>query len=192
MQLVVTDDKDEFDSAGKVLTDIGDDGEKVIISLDGQVRELDLTAENAAHLRADMAPWLNAGHAPGQPPQLPAAAQPADQRQQKGQGRRREIPGTRDFLREMREFAEAQGIDVPQNGTRPGKKNYVYSDILKEEYTLHLQARARDGDSVAAARLALARMLGLIPSHLEPLDEPGSPAVHPAYQRKEHPGLESR
>jgi hypothetical protein len=191
MQVVVTDDRIEFDSAGKILTDIGDDGEKIIISLDGQVRELDLTAENAAHLRADMAPWLNAGHAPGQPPQLPAAAQPADQRHQKGQGRRREIPGTRDFLREMREFAEVQGIKVPM-ADRQGKKNYVYTDFLKEEYTLHLQARARDGDSVAAARLALARMLGLIPVHLEPPDGAASQAVHPAYQGKEHTGHETR
>ena len=163
IQLIVTDDLDDHESNGKILTDIGDDGEKVILSLDGVVRELDLTAPHAAELRANMRRYLAAGHAPGQEPQQPDAPE-KDHRHMKGQGRRREIPGTRDFLREMREFAEARGIKVPNNSTRPGKKNYVYSDALKQEYIAHLQALARIGrdGGVAAARLGLARVLGLL------------------------------
>src|SRR6516165_6873695 len=104
MQYVTTDDRDEFDSAGRILNDIGDDGETIIISLGGKVRALDLKAENAARLREDMRPWMAAGHDPGQEPLHPDAQKPKN-----SQGSRREIPGTRDFYRELREWVEASG-----------------------------------------------------------------------------------
>jgi hypothetical protein len=162
MQLVVTDDRIEYDSGGRTLTDIGADGEKVVICLDGVVRELDLTAKNAAELRAGMKPWLDAGHQPGQEPLPPSGPAPEPVRGLKGQGRRREISGTRDFYRELREWAGKQGTEIPTAG-RDNKKNYVYSRELIEAYLLHLLAVAREGKDggVATARLALARMLSL-------------------------------
>lgn len=160
MQFITTDDRDEHDSAGKVLNDIGDDGEKIIISIGGTVKELDLTAKNAARLREDMRPWLAAGHEPGQQPQPPEAQAAPDGRT--GQGRRREIPGTRDFYRELREWAGASGMEVPTAGRSDKKRNYVYT-TLTAPYVRWLEARAAEGrdGGVAAARLAMARQLGL-------------------------------
>jgi len=160
MQLVVTDDREEHDGRG--LTDIGDDGEKIIISIDGVVRELDLNAKNAAALRADMAPWIAAGHQPGEAPvPAPRPGPPAGERL-KGQGRRREVPGTRDFYRGLREWAGESGIEVPQAGRADDKKNYVYKRLLPP-YLAHLRAVAAGGEDggVAAARLAMADLLSL-------------------------------
>jgi hypothetical protein len=159
MQFIVTDDKDEFDSGGKVLTDIGPDGEKIIFSLDGHVRELDLTAKHAAELRELLAPWIAAGHEPGQQPLPPAAP---EEPKPKGQGRRRELPGTRDFYRGLREWAAAEGRTIKMAG-RDGKKNYVYDGLL-EPYLSWLERERADGrdGGVAAAQLAIAGRLGLV------------------------------
>jgi hypothetical protein len=161
MQFITTDDLDEFDSGGQVLNDIGDDGETVVFSVGGHVRELHLTAVHAKEFRAVMARYVAAGHEPGQQPLPPAGDRPPPR---KGQGRRREIPGTRDFYRAMRDFAAEHGIEVPLAGRDDDKKNYVYTDELKRRYLSDLQRLAgdrRDGGG-AAAQLAMAGQLGLI------------------------------
>lgn len=161
MQLIVTDDWEEHNNQG--LVDIGDDGEKVVISVDGRVRELDLTAKNAAGLRAVMRPWIEAGHEPGQAPQ-PAAQPPSRERYKtQGQGRRRELPGTRDFYRGLRDWAAAEKREVPMAGRNDSKKNYVYGKLLGP-YLSWLEREARDGKDggAAAAQLAIAGQLGLV------------------------------
>jgi hypothetical protein len=161
IQIIVVDNLDE--QAG-TLTDIGDDGETHVVSLDGVVRELHLTKEHADRLRGDMAPYLEAGHQPGAQPEMPPLPGAGEVRREqlKGRGRRREIPGTRDFYRELRQWAAGAGIDIPVNGNRPHKQNYRYEDVMPR-YLAHLEetaAAGRDG-GVAAARLDMARLLGL-------------------------------
>jgi hypothetical protein len=160
MQLIVTDDWEEHNDGS--LVDIGDDGEKVIISVDGRVRELDLTAKNAAGLRGVMRPWIEAGHEPNQAPQPPVRPEPKPR--PKGQGRRRELPGTRDFYRGLREWAAASNLEVPMAGRNDAKKNYVYDKLLGP-YLSWLEREAHDGrdGGVAAAQLAIAGQLGLVP-----------------------------
>jgi len=159
MQFITTDDRDEYDSHGKVLNDVGDDGEKIIISIGGRVRELDLSAKNAARLREDLAPWMAAGHEPGQAPQSLVQGEPKP----KGQGRRRELPGTRDFYRGLREWAAENSLEVPMAGRNDTKKNYVYDKLLGP-YLSWLDREAHDGKDggVAAAQLAIAGQLGLV------------------------------
>ena len=160
MQVVVTDDWEEHDGRG--LTDIGPDGSRHVISLDGVVVELVLNAKNAAALRADMEPWLAAGHRPGQDPLTAGAAEPAPRERMQGQGRRREVPGTRDFYRELREWAAENGLEIPQAGRGDSKRNYVYTRLLPPylEWLQTEAARGQDGGT-AAARLAMAALLGL-------------------------------
>jgi murein DD-endopeptidase MepM/ murein hydrolase activator NlpD len=157
-QLVLGDDLIYHESGGK---EHADADETVVISLDGTVRELDLTAAHAAELRELLARYLEAGREPGQE----AVAPPADgsaRRVLKGQGRRRELPGTRDFYRGVRAFAAREGTPVPTAG-RQGKKTYVYPDGLVPRYVKHLQSAAGNGDGAAAVLLATARTLGLVP-----------------------------
>jgi len=165
LRLVFTDDLDE---AKGVSTEIGDDGETVILALDGTVRELHLTAAHAARLRGDVEPYLAAGHEPGAEPQPAPAPQqhfgPAGPRQ------RREIPGTREFYAVLRAWAAEDGTEIE---TAPGRANtYVYPRELRLRYVTHLAKQAArggpDGDA-ARARLAMAAVLGF-PS---PEEQPG-------------------
>lgn len=176
LQYVLTDDLDEQD---KVLTDIGTDGETHVVSLDGVVRELHLTKEHADQLREDLAPYLKAGHQPGAQPEMPPPPGSEDARREKlrGQGRRRELPGTRDFYRELREWAEERGTPVKQHGRVNGKQNYIYGELLPDylEYLTVTAAAGRDG-GVAAARLDMARQLGLLPLHPPPPPNGQAPA----------------
>jgi Lsr2 len=158
MQFITTDDLDENEK--DELNDIGDDGETIVFSVDGRVRELHLTAAHAKEFRGVMQRYLAAGHEPGQQPLPPAGDRPPPR---KGQGRRREIPGTRDFYRGLREWAGRNGREVPMAGRSDAKKNYVY-DKLTGPYLDWLRAEAeagRDG-GVAAAQLAMAGQLGLV------------------------------
>jgi hypothetical protein len=163
LQFIVTDNLDEAD--GKQ-TDTGPDGETHVISLDGVIRELHLTPEHSAGLRAVMAPYLQAGHQPGAQPEMPPlpGSDEARREQLKGQGRRRELPGTRDFYRELREWAGGEGIEVPKAGRQDGKQNYRYEGVMPR-YLAYLEgtAAARRDGGVAAARLDMARLLGLYP-----------------------------
>jgi Lsr2 len=167
IQIILVDNLDEHDGT---LTDIGNDGETHVVSLDGVVRELHLTKEHSDQLREDMALYLAAGHQPGAQPEMPPlpGSAEAEREQLKGQGRRREIPGTRDFYRELREWAAEAGIDIPVSAKRPGKNNYKYGGVLSR-YLAHLEetaAAGRDGGT-AAVRLDMARRLGLrgAPAH---------------------------
>ena len=168
MQLVVTDDLDEFEK--HEFNDTGPDGVKDIVSLNGVAVELDLTAAHSAELHALLKRYLEAGHRPGEEPQPPVPRIP-DKRP--GQGVRREIPGTRDFYRELREWAAANGLEIPQAGRADSKKNYVYTKLIPP-YIAYLQEQARSGKDggVAVARLAMAALLRL------PGTEKGQPAVN--------------
>jgi hypothetical protein len=166
IQIVLTDNLDE---ARGEHTDIGPDGETVVISKNGVVRELHLTRKHAGELDAVLDPYLQAGHQPGVQPEMPELPSRDDVRRErlKGQGKRREIPGTRDFYRELREWAEAEGIGIPTAGNRPGKQNYRYEEAMPR-YLAYLEetaAAGRDG-GVAAARLDMARLLGLYAGHV--------------------------
>jgi hypothetical protein len=167
MQLVVTDDLDEFEK--HEFNDTGPDGAKDILSLNGIVVELDLTPAHSAELHALLKRYLEAGHRPGEEPQPAVPRMPSPR---PGQGVRREIPGTRDFYRELREWADEHGIEIPQAGTQGSKKNYVYTRVIPA-YIAHLKDVAAEGKDggVAAARLAMAALLRL------PGTEGGQPAV---------------
>jgi hypothetical protein len=161
MRIVVTDNMDE-DLTPPVYTEIGDDGEKVVISLNGMVRELDLTKDHAYQLREEMGPWLYAGHEPGQGVQPAIRPEPPAGEKLSGQGRRREVPGTRDFYKELRDWAAGQDLEIPQAGRADSKKNYVYTALIRP-YLDHLREQAAKGQDggVAAARLAMAALLRL-------------------------------
>jgi len=155
VQFVFLDDRDEHDHGKN--TDIGPDGETVIYALDGEVVELHLTREHASQLRAEARPWLDAGHPPGQEPQ----ESPGQERVQ-GQGRRREIPGTRSFFNGLRSWAGDEDIEVPSTLVH-GKVNYKYPKDLKQRYVSHLGEQAARGGSdghAAAALLVMAGRLG--------------------------------
>ena len=115
IQIILTDNLDE--QHGEV-TDIGPDGETVVISKNGVVRELHLTKAHSGELDALMDPYLAAGHQPGAQPEMPQLPGRDETRRErlKGQGRRREIPGTRDFYRELREWAPGAGLKIRQAG----------------------------------------------------------------------------
>lgn len=150
LQLVMTDDLDEHENhVPRPATEV------VVVSLDGIVRELHLTAAHYEEMRQVMGRYIDAGHEPGAgpvtvPEQLPARP---------GQGRRREVPGTRELLMKMRAFGADIGIEAPQ--VPGGHKSYTYPDDLQEKFILHLETRTREGDPAAAADLAMARRLGL-------------------------------
>lgn len=161
IQIILIDNLDEYHGT---VTDIGADGETVVISKNGVVRELHLTKAHSDALDEFLDPYLTAGHQPGAQPEMPPLPGRDEIRRErlKGQGRRREIPGTRDFYRELREWAADAGIKIRVNGKSGGKQNYLYDDVLPA-YLAHLAATAaagRDG-GVAAARLDMARLLGL-------------------------------
>ena len=166
MQFITTDDLDEHEKGE--FTDIGDDGETIIFSLDGRVRELHLTRAHAEEFRGGMHRYVVAGHEPNQaplPPGTPAARDAPSRARYKtsGQGRRRELPGTRDFYRGLREWAAASNLEVPMAGRNDAKKNYVYDKLLGP-YLSWLEREAHDGKDggVAAAQLAIAGQLGLV------------------------------
>jgi hypothetical protein len=173
IQIILTDNLDE---ARGEQTDIGPDGETVVISKNGVVRELHLTREHADGLDAVLDPYLQAGHQPGAQPEMPPVPSRDELRREqlKGQGRRREIPGTRDFYRELREWADAEGIEIPTAGNRPGKQNYRYEEAMPRYlgYLEKTAAEHRDG-GVAAARLDMARLLGLYPARARG-EQPGT------------------
>ena len=166
MQFIVTDDLDEHEKGE--FTEIGDDGETIVFSIDGHVREVHLTPGHAEEFRGVMHRYVVAGHEPGQEPLPPGAPVTRDAPSRakykiRGQGRRRELPGTRDFYRGLREWARADGREVPTAGRQDNKKNYVYDKLLGP-YLAWLEREAKDGrdGGVAAAQLAIAKTLGLV------------------------------
>ena len=159
MQLIGADDLDWHES--KAHTD-ADETLVVAIGPDVRhlkIRELDLTAGHAGELRAALKRYLDAGHDPDEElPSPPPRGVPADR---PGQGRRREVPGTRLFLARLREFAEASGDPVPAATGKSGKTNYKPRRDQYAAFTAHLRQRSAAGDIKAAGLLMTGRQMKL-------------------------------
>jgi hypothetical protein len=153
MRLMITDDldereKDQFNEA-TVTT---------VVSLDGIIRELHLTQAHYDELARLMGRYVQAGHEPGAGP----VTDPAPEPPRGGQGSRREIPGTREFLARVRAYAAAHGIEVPTAGGR--RATYKYSAELQVSIAQDLRRRAEGGDPQAAADLVMARRISFLPA----------------------------
>ena len=98
-------------------TEIGDDGRAVILSLDGERVELDLTAAHIKELREQLAPYFAAGQPPPPPP---PPAKPLGK------------PPT-DYNAGMRAYADARGLSY----RTPGGGIY-YPAQLRAEYDDYL------------------------------------------------------
>ena len=176
IQWVIGDDLVAHASKGKEHVD-ADETLVIAIGPDLQhlkIRELDLTAGHASELHAVLKPYLDAGHPPGEQPELPPVPVPGALTDHPGQGRRREIPGTRKFLQELRYFAAASGHPVPQTSGKTGKVNYKPLPGQYASFVAHLRRQAAAGDMEAAVLLDIARRLK--PDLPEPQDT-GLPAA---------------
>jgi hypothetical protein len=166
LQLVLGDDLVHKQSRGKVHVDAA---ETLFIAIGPDVnrlklRRVDLTTEHADELRATMKPYLDAGCDPDEAPVLPGIPVPLPSHP--GQGKRREVPGTRSFFQEFRKFARATGIPGYDEGTRnsAGKVNYPRpTPVVAAAFLAALQERANAGDGAAAGYLEIGRQLGLGP-----------------------------
>jgi hypothetical protein len=160
-QLIIGDDLVAFASKGKEHVDAD---ETLVIAIGPdlahlKVREVDLITANADALREFLEPYLRAGHVPdGEPELLPSRAPLPPH---PGQGKRRELPGTRLFLQELRMFAEAGGDPVPSATGKSGKTNYRPRPDQYAAFIAHLARPAGAGDQRAASLLEIARQLGL-------------------------------
>jgi len=166
-QLIIGDDLVAFDSKGKEHVD-ADETLVIAIGPDVQhlkIRELDLITANADALREFVERYLRAGHVLDEEPDLPPARGPLPAHP--GQGKRREVPGTREFYQELRAFAAASGDPVPATTGKSGKTNYRPRQDQYTTYIAHLCQQAAAGDTGARRLLAIARQLKL--------DVPGSP-----------------
>ncbi len=133
LQLVLSDDLTYHQTGERVPAD-----ETVTIGLDSKTRELDLTAENAKKLRELLAPWIEAGHVPGQ-------EQRKDDAQQERGFRGGAFIESRARHKAMRDFADKLGLKS-EDGLRPiyvtpGGANY-YPTRLKNMYAAHLAAES--------------------------------------------------
>jgi hypothetical protein len=181
MQLFIGCDKTYAESGEYVTAD-----ETHILSLDGQIAELDLTADRAAELLDFIRPWIRAGHAPGSGPEPPEPAP------KPGRGSRREIPGTRTFYAGVRAFAADQGIEIPLSGRKDGsrtkaKRTYDYPHGLIPEYVDHLRKLAAVGDGTATMQLAIAQALGLDAEDTATEASPKTAGVRAPCDRCHHP-----
>jgi hypothetical protein len=161
LQLIIGDDLDWRESRTHTDAD-----ETLVLALGPDVRhlklrELDLTAEHADVLRAALKPYLDAGHDPDEQPELPPAPSRSALLPHPGQGKRREVPGTRAFLTGLREFAAAGGDPVPSTTGKSGKTNYRPRPDQYAAYAEQLRQRAAAGDGKAAGLLGVARQMGL-------------------------------
>ena len=102
LQLVLSDDLIFAQTGERVAAE-----ETVVLTLDGKTRELDLTAENAKDLRETLAPWLEAGHPPGQ---QSTTAERED--------RPPDYKASRDRSQLIRDFADEMGLRS-EDGERP-------------------------------------------------------------------------
>jgi hypothetical protein len=159
--LTIGDDLIAYASQGKEHVD-ADETLVIAVGPDAahlKIRELDLTAENAGELRAVLEPYLRAGHDPDQAPEMPPV--PGVLPEHPGQGRRREIPGTRKVLQELRDFAAASGDPVPASAGKSGKVNYRPRPDQYTAFLAHLRQRSAAGDRKAAGLLAIACQMKL-------------------------------
>lgn len=105
----------------------------VMLGLDGEWVELDLTAENEASLRATLAAWLEAGRPADA--LLPDRARPraSEKKDGKKTWRPREWERGKAWGRAIREFADAHGYSYV---TPTGK--WYYSRELRDAYAAHI------------------------------------------------------
>jgi hypothetical protein len=163
VQWIIGDDLVHHESKGK---EHADADETLVVAIGPDIahlaiRELDLTAENAGALRTFLERYLDAGHPPGEEPEIPPLPHRAALPARPGPGVRREIPGTRKFLSGMREFAAASGNPVPQTTGQSGKANYRPRPEHYAMFLAHLRQRAAAGDGTAGALLAIGRQMKL-------------------------------
>ena len=134
LQLVLSDDMTFARTGERVPAD-----ETVVIALDGKARELDLTAENAKKLREFLAPWIDAGHAPGQQDTTAEEKTAKDFSQ---------VKRSRDRSRLVRDFADSIGLKS-EDGTRPIYRTesggYYYPYKLRKMYAEHVAAEKERG-----------------------------------------------
>lgn len=135
LQLVLSDDLAFSLSGERIPAE-----ESVVISLDGKVRELDLTAEHAKELRELLEPYLRAGHPPGNEPSLTA---------RDGKRVKRPTPSlieARATQKKIRDWADARGMRSP-DGKRPvyrtASGGYYYSYQLMKEYEKWLEEETK-------------------------------------------------
>ena len=138
LQVVMSDDLIFTQTGERVPAD-----ETVVLALDGKVRELDLTADNAKAVRETILPFLRAGHAPGQntPGDSPGSTP---------------TPGlivSRARQKAIRDWADARGLRSP-DGKRPiwrtQSGGYYYPDRLMKMYEAHLASEAARTDAELA------------------------------------------
>lgn len=159
MQLIIGDDLDWHESKAHIDAD-----ETLVVAIGPDVRhlkirELDLTAGHAGELRAALKRYLDAGHDPDE--ELPSPPPRGVLPDRPGQGRRREVPGTRLFLTRLREFAEASGDPVPAATGKSGKTNYKPRRDQYAVFIAHLRQRSAAGDIEAAGLLMTGRQMKL-------------------------------
>lgn len=138
LQLVLSDDLTFATTGQRVPAD-----ESVVIALDGRTRELDLTAEHAKELREILEPYMKAGHAPGNEPNLTSP---------EGKRIKKPTPSlieARAEQKKIRDYADARGLKSP-DGKRPIYRTegggYYYPHSLVVEYQAWVEARNSGGD----------------------------------------------
>lgn len=98
--------------------------ETVVIAIDGKTRELDLTAAHAKELREMLAPYIDAGHVPGNQPSRAAVKPPVD------------VIQSRARQKQLRDWADRKGLRS-EDGLRPiyrtpGGGYYYPHDMVKQ------------------------------------------------------------
>lgn len=106
----------------------------VMLGLDGDWVELDLTAENEGELKAMLAGWLEAGRAVTDPLPGKSRLRPGEKKdKEKRTWRPRDWEHGRAWGRAVREFADAHGYNYV---TPTGK--WYYSRELRDAYAAHI------------------------------------------------------
>lgn len=107
----------------------------VMLGLDGEWVELDLTAENEAALREALATWLEAGRAVADPLPGKVRLRPGekDEKKESRTWRPRDWERGRAWGSAVREFADAHGYSYV---TPTGK--WYYSRALRDAYAAHI------------------------------------------------------
>lgn len=129
LQLILSDDLIYAQTGNRIPA-----AESVTVSLDGRVRELDLTAEHAKELRELLEPWLNAGHPPG--------GQPAPGTSGTSKGfRGGAYMLSRARQKAIRDFADERGLKS-EDGKRPIYRTpgggYYYPYKLRKMFEGHI------------------------------------------------------
>lgn len=107
--------------------------ETILLSLDGQTRELDLTSEHATELRELLSDYLKAGHTPGEQPSKPGEAERKPHRSVR---RPPDLKTGRARMAKLRDWVDENhvrglsGPDRPAYLTTTGK-NYAPDWLLK-------------------------------------------------------------